>query len=100
MADRDSAEWTDQIHNLHIKDVNLSTLECSAFQKHLPAVFDALLAMHHQMDLWVGPSTPNISSHHLDVIHHRYVEANKHQHTHISVINLIIILKNNYSILL
>lgn len=75
VSDGDPAEWADQFKNLHIENVNETTLESTALQEDFAAVFYALGAMHNYVDLWVGARTPHISSHHLYVVYNSYVDG-------------------------
>lgn len=39
---------------------------------HLSTISDALWAMHHHVDIGVGPSTTDVSCHNLDVVHNTW----------------------------
>lgn len=42
---------------------------CLVFPLYLPTVLQAFRAVHHNVDFGVGPGTPDVSCHNLDIVH-------------------------------
>lgn len=72
MPDCDPAKGADELTDLHVENVDQTTLKSSSFQENLAAVFDALGSVHDHVDLWVGSCTSDVSSHHLHIVHNSY----------------------------
>lgn len=51
MPDCDPAKGADELTDLHVENVDQTTLKSSSFQENLAAVFDALGSVHDHVDL-------------------------------------------------
>lgn len=69
VPDGDSAEWADQFANLHVENVDETTLESTTLQEDFATVLHTFGAMHDHVDLRVGACTSHISSHHLYIVY-------------------------------